>query len=56
MTETKAEKEELMLTDDCSAVEAIGFSVKLVEGLERNLKITTPPDLRLAEIYLEEDK
>lgn len=52
----KAEKEELMLTDDCSAVEAIGFSVKLVEGLEQNLKITTPPDLRLAEIYLEEDK
>ena len=52
----KAAKEELTLTDDCSAVEAMGFSVKLVEGLERNLKITTPPDLRLAEIYLEEEK
>ena len=41
------------LTDDCSAVEKLGMSVKLVEGEERNLKITTPLDLVLAAAILE---
>ena len=44
------------LTDDCSAVERIGFSVKIVEGDERNLKVTTPLDLKIAELLLEETK
>ncbi len=35
-------------TDDCGAVERIGMSVYLVEGDERNLKITTPLDLVIA--------
>ena len=42
------------LTDDCSAVERLGMKVVLVEGDERNLKLTTPADLRLAECLLEE--
>lgn len=33
------------LTDDCSAVERIGFPVCLTPGSEDNLKITTPRDL-----------
>ena len=38
----KASADNAKLTDDCSAVERIGFSVKIVEGDERNLKVTTP--------------
>lgn len=50
----KAAKEKLPITDDCSAVELLGMSVKMVEGEERNIKITTPMDLRLAEMLMEE--
>ena len=40
------------ITDDCSAVERLGKVVYLVEGDERNLKITTPTDMILAEALL----
>ena len=50
----KAETEEAAITDDCSAVERLGMSVKIVEGDERNLKITTPMDLAVARMLLEE--
>ena len=52
----KAEQEGIALTDDCSAVERIGMRVRLVEGEERNLKVTTPLDLKIAELLLEEKK
>lgn len=52
----KVEQQKLQVTDDCSAVEQLGFTVKLVEGEERNIKITTPMDLKIAELLLEEDK
>lgn len=52
----KAEREGTALTDDCSAVEHIGMRVRLVEGEERNLKVTTPLDLKIAELLLEEKK
>ena len=42
----------LPITDDCSAVEALGMSVYLSEGSEENIKITTPVDLVLAEAIL----
>ena len=42
------------ITDDCSAVELMGMKVRVVEGDERNLKITTPLDLKLAHLLLEE--
>ena len=35
--------------DDCAAVEALGVPIYLSRGHEDNIKITTPPDLRLAE-------
>ena len=41
-----------VITDDASAVEALGFSPKLVEGHPRNLKVTLPADIRIAEMYL----
>lgn len=49
-----AKIKKLELTDDCSAVERMGMSVKIVEGDERNIKITTPMDLKIAEMLLEE--
>ena len=52
----KAEQEGTALTDDCSAVEHIGMRVRLVEGEERNLKVTTPLDLKIDELLLEEKK
>ena len=39
----------LPITDDCSAVEAIGMRVFLTDGEYFNIKITTPEDLILAE-------
>lgn len=50
----QAKEDGVELTDDCSAVERLGMSVKIVEGDERNLKITTPLDLKIAELFLEE--
>ena len=50
----KAKDDGAEVTDDCSAVERMGMSVKIVEGDERNIKVTTPLDLKIAEILLEE--
>lgn len=50
----KAKLDSLTMTDDCSAVEHMGMSVKIVDGDERNIKITTPMDLKIAELILEE--
>lgn len=41
------------VTDDCSAVEMTGFRVKLVQGEERNIKITTQQDLKIARLLWE---
>ena len=49
-----AEETGSQVTDDCSAVELLGMKVKIVEGDERNLKVTTPMDLKVAEMLLEE--
>ena len=50
----KAEEDGATVTDDCSAVERTGMKIKIVEGDERNLKVTTPMDLKIAELILEE--
>ena len=52
----KAKEDEAEVTDDCSAVERLGMSVKIVEGDERNIKVTTPMDLKIAKMLLEEMK
>ena len=46
----KAMTEDAEFTDDASIVEYYGYKVKTIEGLYKNIKITTPLDLRLAEI------
>lgn len=50
----KAELDDYAVTDDASAVEYMGMNVKIVEGDERNIKVTTPMDLKIAEMLLEE--
>ena len=44
------------LTDDCSAVERINMTVRIVDGEETNIKVTTPMDLKLAEMLMENRK
>ncbi len=39
-------------TDDASVVEAYGHAVTLVEGNRENIKITTPGDLKMAEVLV----
>ena len=39
-------------TDDASVVEAFGFDITLVDGNRENIKITTPYDLRIAEVLI----
>lgn len=41
-------------TDDASVVEALGAKISLVEGERRNIKLTTPEDMAIAERLLEE--
>lgn len=53
---TKAIAEEAPITDDCSAVERLGMRVKLVQGDERNFKVTTQLDLLLARELLREEQ
>ena len=52
----KAFQDGAAITDDCSAVELMGFKVRIVEGDERNIKVTTPMDLKIAEMLLEDEK
>ncbi len=47
-----AEAAEQTFSDDASLVEHSGRSIHLIEGHYRNLKITTPEDLMLAEALL----
>jgi 2-C-methyl-D-erythritol 4-phosphate cytidylyltransferase len=49
-----AESEEFLGTDDASLVERLGKDVHIVLGDYRNIKITTPEDLVLAEAFLKE--
>jgi 2-C-methyl-D-erythritol 4-phosphate cytidylyltransferase len=39
-------------TDDASVVEHAGVAIHLVEGDPKNIKITYPEDLALAEVFL----
>jgi 2-C-methyl-D-erythritol 4-phosphate cytidylyltransferase len=40
------------ITDEASAVEALGLAPRLVAGSPFNIKVTRPPDLALAEVIL----
>jgi len=45
----------LDFTDDCQLIEAIGEKVFMTVGEYSNIKITTPEDIKLAELFLKED-
>lgn len=48
----KARTMGIPLTDDCSAVEAMGLPVTLTAGSRENMKITTPIDMAMGEMIL----
>ena len=50
----RALREAEHVTDEASAVEALGYKPKLVEGSTRNLKVTFPADLQIAERILKD--
>ena len=45
-----------VFTDDASVMESFGCDTVILEGEERNIKITTPFDIKLAEILLREEE
>jgi len=47
-----AERDNVLGTDDASLVERTGGSIHIVRGDYRNIKITTPEDIVLAEAFL----
>lgn len=49
---SRALEDDAQLTDDCSAVERLGIGVALTQGDYKNLKLTTPEDLIVAEALL----
>ncbi len=51
----RAEKEGYLGTDDAALVERLGLTVHVVEGDERNIKLTTLEDLWTAEMFLGHD-
>lgn len=42
-------------TDDCALVERLGEPVRVVMGAAENIKITTPADLKLAKVWLQQE-
>jgi len=51
-----ADTERFLGTDDAMLVERLGRQVRIVPGDYRNVKITTPEDMILAEAFLKEKK
>lgn len=50
----RAQKEHIFATDDSMIVEKSGYVVKKIEGSYKNIKITTPEDLIMAEAIIQE--
>jgi len=48
----KAARDQFLGTDDAALVERLGRRIVIIEGSYRNLKITTPEDMGIAEILL----
>jgi len=43
-------------SDEAGLVERLGHDVHVVQGSERNIKITRPADMELAQFYLEQER
>jgi len=53
---TQALQDNLTITDESSAMEFAGYSPRLIQGHEDNIKITRPDDLALASVFLQSHK
>ena len=52
----KAEQDGVTASDEAALVERVGRDVYVVQGSERNLKITRPADMELARFYLDQER
>ena len=52
----KAQQDDFTSSDEAALVERLGHDVFVVQGSERNLKITRPADMELARFYLEQER
>jgi len=52
----KAEQDGVTASDEAALVERMGRDVYVVQGSERNLKITRPADMELARFYLDQER
>ena len=52
----KARQDHFYATDESCLVERLGYEVSVIRGSERNIKITKPGDLPLAELYAQQEK
>lgn len=52
----KAKQDDVIASDEASLVERLGRDVFVVLGSERNIKITRPADMELANFYLAQEK
>jgi 2-C-methyl-D-erythritol 4-phosphate cytidylyltransferase len=51
-----AKKERYVGTDDAALVERMGINVNVIPGSRRNIKLTDPEDLELAEAILQQSR
>lgn len=54
MAFNQAKKEGYYASDEASLIERIGGRVKIIPGETKNIKITTPEDLKIAEVWINE--
>jgi len=52
----RANRANALITDEASAIEWAGLAPRMVEGRADNIKITQPQDLKLAELFLQQQK
>lgn len=52
----RAEEDGVTASDEAALVERLGHDVFVVQGSERNIKITKPADMELARFYLSQEK
>lgn len=52
----RAAQDGVSASDEAGLVERLGRDVHVVQGSERNIKITSPADMQLARFYLEQER
>jgi 2-C-methyl-D-erythritol 4-phosphate cytidylyltransferase len=52
----KARADHFYATDESCLLERLGYEVSVIRGSERNIKITKPADLPLAELYIQQER